>query len=44
MHPIRAKCVSTVTLAKKTALIIWVVSLFMATPILIGRVSYDYPG
>ncbi|XP_052268675.1 cholecystokinin receptor type A-like [Dreissena polymorpha] len=38
IHPIRAKCVSTVTLAKKIIAVIWVLSFVLATPILIGRV------
>ncbi|XP_053393811.1 allatostatin-A receptor-like [Mercenaria mercenaria] len=38
IHPIRAKCVSTVTLAKKTIGVIWLLSFIMATPIVIGRV------
>ena len=39
LHPIRAKCVSTVALAKKTILVLWILSLVMASPILVGRVS-----
>ncbi|XP_052271529.1 cholecystokinin receptor type A-like [Dreissena polymorpha] len=39
IHPIRAKCVSTVTLAKKIIAVIWVLSFVLATPIFIGRVQ-----
>ncbi|WAR22847.1 OX2R-like protein [Mya arenaria] len=38
IHPIRAKCVSTVTLAKKIIAVIWLLSAIMATPIIEGRI------
>ncbi|XP_041357591.1 QRFP-like peptide receptor [Gigantopelta aegis] len=37
LHPIRAKYTCTVTLARRTVLVIWLLSVLMALPILVGQ-------
>ncbi|XP_035825968.1 QRFP-like peptide receptor [Aplysia californica] len=37
LHPMRAKCTCTVTLARRCVLLVWALSAVMASPILVGQ-------